>query len=60
MPGIGDIHKTGRAGDARRSVDLHGPRGEGSRRQVDASRKHGRWRQQMLTFASRPPIQSTW
>ncbi|NIJ78495.1 hypothetical protein FHT08_003629 [Xanthomonas campestris] len=47
----GSIRYTGQAGDARFSVDLHGPRGEGSL-QVDATRRHGQWRYQTLTFAS--------
>lgn len=37
--------------EAHFSVGLHGPRGQGSV-QVDATRRHGRWTYQTLTFAS--------
>ncbi|MBB4129775.1 cytochrome c oxidase assembly factor 1 family protein [Xanthomonas sp. 3075] len=47
----GSISYTGQAGEAHLSVDLHGPRGDGNV-QVDATRRHGRWSYQTLTFAS--------
>ncbi|KLD69601.1 hypothetical protein Y887_16480 [Xanthomonas pisi DSM 18956] len=46
----GSISYVGDIGEAHFSVGLHGPRGNGSL-QVDATRRHGRWRYQTLTFA---------
>ncbi|MCS3747883.1 hypothetical protein FHY18_003511 [Xanthomonas arboricola] len=46
----GSISYVGDMGEAHFSVGLHGPRGNGSV-QVDATRRHGRWTYQTLTFA---------
>ncbi|MEA9589292.1 cytochrome c oxidase assembly factor Coa1 family protein [Xanthomonas sp. WHRI 10064A] len=46
----GSISYVGDIGEAHFSVGLHGPRGSGSV-QVDATRRHGRWTYQTLTFA---------
>ncbi|MCC8626226.1 cytochrome c oxidase assembly factor Coa1 family protein [Xanthomonas vesicatoria] len=47
----GSVSYVGSLGEAHFSVGLHGPRGQGSV-QVDATRRHGRWTYQRLTFAS--------
>ncbi|WP_207759674.1 cytochrome c oxidase assembly factor Coa1 family protein [Xanthomonas prunicola] len=46
----GSVRYSGPTGEAHFSVGLQGPRGEGSV-QVDATRRHGRWTYQTLTFA---------